>query len=274
MMGLCTFTQARGGVGSTSDPVILETPRLRPGDRKPPRTQDLTFDNVRVSYLDFRVVRLFPDPAVPPNPAVEPEYTSHAIAALKTLGLMDGGGPDAFYLELNPGFPGLHEPYIMRHWLGPEWRGRFLVHFQKPCLAQEMCVDRNLPTLLGRHLPTAQWIEGNPRAGLEFADETGLALPMMHDGEYNITEAAGQHYHRQCEEGGMRTCCVACDAAVQQLLNALVNSPRPMLAPERALPAGPGGGPLRFCLRCPRNLVPFTIDPTFQSVECYDYLSA
>eukprot|EP00291_Cryptomonas_curvata_P024438 CAMPEP_0172156070 /NCGR_PEP_ID=MMETSP1050-20130122/2982_1 /TAXON_ID=233186 /ORGANISM="Cryptomonas curvata, Strain CCAP979/52" /LENGTH=461 /DNA_ID=CAMNT_0012825049 /DNA_START=215 /DNA_END=1596 /DNA_ORIENTATION=- len=186
---------------------------------------DLTLDNVRVSYLDFRVVRLFPDPAAPPNPAVEPEYTSHAIAALKALGLMDGGGPDAFYLELNPGFPGLHEPYIMRHWLGPGWRGRFLVHFQKPCLAQEMCVDRNLPTLLGRHLPTARWIEGHPRAGLEFADETGLALPMMHDGEHNITEAAGQHYHRQCEEGGMRTCCVACDAAVQQLLNALVNSP-------------------------------------------------
>jgi hypothetical protein len=246
---------------------------LRCGDARLPRAaQDLTYDNIRVSYLDFRVVRLFPVTTSPPT--VEPEYTSHAIMALKALGLMDGGGPDLFYLELNPGHPGLHDPYIMRHWLGPDWRGRFVVHFQKPCLAQDMCLARNIATMYGRFRPTLDWIASHPGAGLEYCDETSLALPMMHDNEENITTWSSQHYHRQCNEGGMHSCCVVCDMAVQQLLNVFLNSHKLMLVPERKFPADVYGGPLRFCLRCPKDLVPFTIDSTFKDNTCFNYLSA
>jgi hypothetical protein len=226
---------------------------------------------VRVSYLDFRVIRLFPATTSPPT--IEPEYTSHAILALKALGLMDGGGPDVFYLELHPGLPGLFDPYVMRAWLGPEWRGRFVVHYQKPCLAADMCAERNMAAWTGGFAGTAGWIEAHGRGGLEYADETALSAAMMHDNELNVTLGASQHYHRQCDERGMRSCCVVCDAAVQQLLGLLLHSPRPMrMPPARAFPAEAGGGPLRFCLRCPEALVPFTIDPTFRDVACYPFL--
>ena len=186
---------------------------------------------------------------------------------------MDGGGPDIFYLELHPGAPQLYDPYVMRAWLGPDWRGRFVVHYQKPCLAADMCVERNMAAWAGWLAPTAGWIETHPRSGMEYADETAMAAGMMHDNELNITTGASQHYHRQCNHRGMHSCCVVCDMAVQQVLNLLLHDPRPMLMPNRAFPTEAGGGALRFCLRCPKTLVPFTVDPTFQDVTCFPFLS-
>ncbi len=63
--------------------------------------------------------------------------------------------------------------------------------------------------------------------------------------------------------------------AAQQLLNALLASPRPFHRnagpdPARAAPYTAGG--VRVCQRCLPELVPFSILPDFHDVACYDHL--
>jgi hypothetical protein len=94
------------------------------------------------------------------------------------------------------------------------------------------------------------------------------------------------HFHRRCDFRGLHSCSVVCDAAAQQLLGAILASPRHYYA--RAAPRAafgpdqwPGlagsarpaeGSGVRFCLRCPTELVPFTIRPDFRGTECFPYL--
>ena len=139
---------------------------------------DLTYKNVRVSYLDLRFTVLF---LRQPRPIAEPAYTDHAVRALRALGAAAGGGPDLFYLEmgLNPGTP--HEPALIRSWLGPGWAGRFLVHFVKPCAATDYCGDRLELAARGRRPPALGWIEDHPESGVEYVDESHMALPFIHD---------------------------------------------------------------------------------------------
>jgi hypothetical protein len=60
---------------------------------------DVTFMNLRLSYIDFRFhVLLLKGDTVPKF--IEPLYSSHVIQALRELGVMDSSGPDAFYLEV------------------------------------------------------------------------------------------------------------------------------------------------------------------------------
>ena len=115
------------------------------------------------------------------SPFVEPMYTAHAIQALRALGAMDGRGPDVFYLEAGDWGLEIHEPHLVRTWLGLDWPGRFIMHLVKPCPAADFCGDRLALAGAGAPPQPLAWVEAHPEAGIEYADESHMAYALLND---------------------------------------------------------------------------------------------
>jgi hypothetical protein len=189
------------------------------------------------------------------SPSFEPRYIDHAIMALNALGNEPGGGPDVFHLEL-PRFsspsdsPPVHEwAHLVRSWLGVQWAGQFLVSTQKVYPAFYGPQSFAKPYVY-------TWLEDH-MSDIKYIDETHMALAAMHDSENSMTDSHwSQHFHRQCDTNDMHVCSVVCDAVSQQVLNLAYRRKRA----RRSIHKFAGHNvPIKFCLLCPPDLVPFTI---------------
>ena len=93
--------------------------------------------------------------------------------------------------------------------------------------------------------------------------------------EHPMHKLASQHLHRPCNKRGMRSCSAVADMAFQQLINAVLASPKP-IPPPRIHRRGSNASyasaedSVRFCEKCPAALVPFTVSPDFAGVQCND----
>ena len=235
---------------------------------------DYSQGNVRVSYLDFRSPYFFPrDNEV--SKYIETHYTSHAGLALEELSRKDGTGPDLFYVEDSGDTVSLWLSHAIRSFFGLGWTGRLMVHRVKSCASSVIC--RITHSMAGEEPDTWRELErlgGKWGGGIEAVDETHLSIPMIHDQEQNMWEGTSLHFHRRCDDHGQHSCSVVCDMVVQQLLNAFLHSPRPYLrgGARGRQSSFTDASKMRFCLRCPKELVPFTIGPDFHDVPCYDFL--
>lgn len=229
---------------------------------------DFTVGNFRVSYIDFRMARMFVEPkSLPGKPAdIELNYQLHGIEAIRTMALDNGGkGPDSFYVEGGTGTT-LREVMIVKSWFGPNWAGRFFVQRQKPVFGTKgaFTMDLSKPPLL-------QELDAHPGLGIEYIDEIHMAVPFMHTMESRFEEGKmSQHYHRRCSEGHVHSCSEVCDMAAQQLIRLLLPaSSQIMSVPNlQAVPSN-----FSFCLDCPAHLVPFTIKPKgLAEAVCLDHV--
>jgi hypothetical protein len=204
---------------------------------------------------------------------VEPHYPSHGILALSELARLEGSGQDIFYLEESSCPINVFKSNLFKSWLGPDWTDRFIVHEVKACASLAICGERLRLGLSGRR--PAHWdeFEKRPHLELEAIDEVHMTIPFMHDQEQRMWEGTSLHFHRRCDDAGQHSCSVICDMAAQQLLNVVFNSQKPYRrdsSPRTTPNTGDGG--YRLCLRCPVELVPFTIIPHFHGVTCMDHL--
>jgi hypothetical protein len=239
------------------------------------KTVDLQVGNLRISYLDFRVI-FYGIAAEHSSALIESRYVDHAIMALYAIGTDSGSGPNIFHLELprrssSNDRPQVHEwAYLVRSWLGVEWLGQFLVSAQK-----------ETPLNYGPHSfdkpAVYTWLEEH-NSDIKYVDESHMALSAMHDTEHGLAGTSwSQHYHRRCETNGMHVCSVVCDATAQQISNlAFVRKRRNRGQKTPTQSHAPHNSSMKFCLLCPSSLVPFTIKSLTDkhNLSCSSYLPA
>jgi hypothetical protein len=218
------------------------------------------------------------------------QYAESATLVINDIGRDNGGlGPDVFHLEIpewydrnmqRESLPAHDFAHMVRSWLGLQWAGRYLVTWSKTVTFE---ADRYRKPVL------YSWIENttlDSLRGLEYVDESNLAAPAMHDTENPLTERHwSTHYHRKCTHGsGMHVCSVVCDATFQQILHLAFSRTASRgniggAAAARHLPAGQKQASMesiKFCLNCPRSLVPFTIKqwPKSPDTTCHAFIPA
>lgn len=239
---------------------------------------DLTVGNMRISYIDFRV--FYPMVLTGDSTYMMPMYLAQSMLALLGIGREGGTGPDVFHLE----FPDWYSqqqhsqmlpPHdfagIIRSWLGSAWAGKFIISVSKSFEVSSQRYDK--PKLY-------DWSENHKDSGLDYVDETHMAAAALHDMENNLTQRHWSfHYHRRCNQGGMHSCSVVCDAAAQQILNFASrrhkSTRRPATEPAtRTNSHRVTTTPMKFCLNCPRDLVPYTIKHWLQNenTACHSFV--
>lgn len=234
---------------------------------------DLKIGNFRASYLDFRPLADLRSKG--PSAHIESDYARHAINAFLDIGRFENGaGPDVVHLELPTFQFGDEGEYtgVIRSWLGAEWSGQFLVSVGKmPSNLYATVAERSWYERPGLF----DWIDGHRSVRVDVVDETSLAAAAIHEtikvarAENMHENAWSSHYHRPCSESGMRVCSPVCDSTAQQVLNVAFRSKDP--APWRLIKRrdrcvhaqrdhnAAASREFQFCLRCPKELVPFTM---------------
>jgi hypothetical protein len=256
----------------------------------PQNTVDLKVGNFRASYLDFRPLADLTNRG--PSVHVEPDYARQAINAFLDIGNENATGPDVVHLEMPIfGFSTRIGEYtgLIRAWLGADWAGQFLVSLGK------IPAKRYATLAAGAWYKRPElfdWLDARHK-NLEIGvvDETSMAAAVIHE-TIKVARAEGihesgwsSHYHRPCKELGMHVCSPVCDNSAQQILNMAFRARRITPRFARTTPIkgcdGQNGGdnalktslPIQFCLRCPDDLVPFTItSPKSQQKVCHDYV--
>lgn len=236
---------------------------------------DLAVGNLRISYLDFRV--FYPTIISGDSKGMVPAYLAQAMLAMLGLGRERETGPDLLHLEFPAWYnqiPAHDFAGIIRSWLGSTWAGKFVVSISKTIEVSPRRYTK--PKLF-------EWLENHDESGIDYFDETNMAAAALHDMEYNVSHPHWSrwsfHYHRRCNQGGMHSCSVVCDATAQQILNfALRHQKLTRRGPKtQSTKAGRHQlmtSPMKFCLNCPRSLVPYTIKDWLNHEEtvCHDFV--
>lgn len=233
---------------------------------------DLTVGNLRVSYLDFRI--WYPHVFTGEATHMIPMYLAQSVLALHGIGGERGTGPDVFHVEMQDWdytatLPALDFAHMIRSWLGHRWKGRFLISLQKSNVVSSKRYQK--PALY-------DLLEKDTCSRIDYVDETNMAAAAMHDMEGNLKQPTwSAHYHKRCSHGGMHSCSVVCDAASQQILNLAFmhkERPRERLNSDDKTFYQSAFTEMKFCLNCPRDLVPFSIKPWLQNSEtmCHSFV--
>jgi hypothetical protein len=141
------------------------------------------------------------------------EYINEARDRLKELGSKEHP-PDVFLLQPNSN-PGKTAPLI-RSWLGPEWKGRFIVSLRKPgTLASYGDARRFQGKIIDLAKNDPSWRD------IEIMDEVDMGFSMFHNMEHNMTRGT-LHHHHSCNTThngvNIRICGPSVEMSAQMLL--------------------------------------------------------
>lgn len=219
---------------------------------------DFQTGNLRLSYLDFRTPYMIQEENYNcDNEDIESSYLNHGMYAFKYLGTLKTA-PDIIYSEVSTAFS-WWDTTVMRSWLGTAWKGKLIITPEKPNFGSKIWPDQNLSDEIRR----------NGKMDIDIVDEFHLALPMWHtmEGEPFMNPGrAANHYHQSCTLRNLHVCTIASEVSMQMLLSFMHEWPVGYQEKEDS-------PEFQFCLSCPDDLVPFTIDyrRIFDN-RCFDFI--